>query len=104
MFTVTVTAEQLETIRGYLPDVAAAAKPYRAPAKRATTRRPAIKWQSPGLPPLKPMKVSEQDAAERDWNAECARARVLVAEGKPSEAELTLRELIALHYPESVAK
>lgn len=55
--------------------------------------------KAPGLPPLRPMKVSEQDAAEAAWNAECARAAAGVAAGRPSRAEIELRTLIALHRP-----
>lgn len=55
--------------------------------------------KAPGLPPLRPMKVSEQDAAEAAWNAECARAAADVAAGRPSSAEIGLRALIALHRP-----
>ena len=53
--------------------------------------------KSPGLPTLRPMKVSEQDAAEAAWKAECETAARVVADGKPSEAEATLRDLIATH-------
>lgn len=55
--------------------------------------------KAPGLPPLRPMKVSEQDAAERDWKAECASAAADLAAGRPSRAENELRALIALHRP-----
>ena len=53
--------------------------------------------KSPGLPPLRPMKVSEQDAAEAAWNSACDEARATVAVGNPSDAEATLRDLIAIH-------
>lgn len=53
--------------------------------------------KSPGLPPLRPMKVSEQDAAEAAWKIVCDEARAVVASGKPSEAEAALRDLIAIH-------
>lgn len=53
--------------------------------------------KAPGLPPLRPLKLSEADAAEAAWNAACEEAREAVASGKPSEAETTLRELIAIH-------
>lgn len=53
--------------------------------------------KAPGLPPLRPLKVSEMDAAEAAWNAACEDARAVVASGKPSEAETVLRELIARH-------
>ena len=53
--------------------------------------------KSPGLPPLRPMKVSEQDAAEAAWKAECKTAARVIADGKPSDAEATLRGLIAIH-------
>ena len=53
--------------------------------------------KSPGLPPLRPMKVSEQDAAEAAWNSACDEARATVADGKPSDAERKLRALIAQH-------
>lgn len=53
--------------------------------------------KSPGLPPLRPMKVSEQDAAEAAWKAECKTAARVVADGKPSDAERKLRALIARH-------
>lgn len=55
--------------------------------------------KAPGLPPLRPMKVSEQDNAERTWNAACAEAARSVAAGRPSDAEAYLRDLIALHRP-----
>ena len=100
-----------------------AAKPVRATKPRATpaaaepfspnTDNPAVdefmrrkhdpKWKpkapkmGPGLPPLRPMKVSEQDAAEAAWKAECKTAARVVADGKPSEAEAALRDLIAIH-------
>ena len=100
-----------------------AAKPVRATKPRATlaavepfspnTGAPAVdafmrrkrnpKWKplplpkAPGLPPLRAMKVSEQDAAEAAWKAECRDARDRVASGRPSEAEMTLRGLIAIH-------
>ena len=53
--------------------------------------------KSPGLPPLRPMKVSEQDAAEAAWKAECKTAARVIADGKPSDAERELRALIAIH-------
>jgi hypothetical protein len=53
--------------------------------------------KSPGLPPLRPMKVSEQDAAEAAWKSACDGARATVADGKPSAAERELRALIAIH-------
>lgn len=53
--------------------------------------------KSPGLPPLRPMKVSEQDAAEAAWKLAAEDAAKLVASGKPSEAEAALRDLIAIH-------
>lgn len=53
--------------------------------------------KAPGLPPLRPMKVSEQDAAERAWKSECDEARDRVASGNPSDAEQHLRNLIATH-------
>lgn len=53
--------------------------------------------KSPGLPALRPMKVSEQDAAEAAWRAECKTAARVIADGKPSEAERELRDLIAIH-------
>lgn len=53
--------------------------------------------KSPGLPPLRAMKVSEQDAAERDWKRECERAAEAVAAGGRSDAEETLQTLIAIH-------
>lgn len=53
--------------------------------------------KSPGLPPLRPMKVSEQDAAERAYRSEAQIAAEDIAQGKMPEAERTLRELIALH-------
>lgn len=53
--------------------------------------------KSPGLPPLRPMKVSEQDAAEAAWKAECETAARVIAGGKPSDAERELRDLIAIH-------
>lgn len=54
---------------------------------------------APGLPPLRPMKVSEQDRAEWAWNAACTEAAESVAAGRPSDAEVHLRDLIALHRP-----
>jgi len=53
--------------------------------------------KSPGLPALRPMKVSEQDAAEAAWKAECETAARVIADGKPSDAEAVLRGLIAIH-------
>lgn len=53
--------------------------------------------KAPGLPPLRPLKLREADAAEAAWNAACEKAREAVASGKPSKAETTLRELIAIH-------
>ena len=50
-----------------------------------------------GLPPLRPMKVSEFDAAEAEWKAECEAAARVIADGRPSDAEVTLRDLIAIH-------
>lgn len=61
--------------------------------------RPLPLPKAPGLPPLRPMKLSEQDAAERDWRAEAQRAAADVAAGMASAAELALRALIALHRP-----
>lgn len=104
-------------------DALNAAKPVRATKPRATpaavepfspnTGNPAVdafmrrkhnpKWKpkapkmSGGLPALRPMKVSEQEAAEAAWNAACEEARATVASGKPSDAERELRGLIALH-------
>lgn len=66
---------------------------------RKTFPQPKI---GPGLPPLRPMKVSEQERAERDWDAEVERAAERVASGKPSESEAVLRDLIELHYPSFV--
>ena len=133
LFTVTLSGDQLATLRAFLDyaggapaDLYAAldaAKPVRATKPRATpaavepfspnTGNPAVdefmrrkhnpKWKPlplpkpSGLPPLRPMKVSEQDAAERAWKAECDVARDRVASGKPSDAERELRDLIALH-------
>lgn len=100
-----------------------AAKPARATKPRATpaavepfspnTGNPAVdafmrrrhnpKWKplplpkSPGLPPLRPMKVSEFDAAEAAWKSACEEARATVADCKPSDAERELRALIAIH-------
>lgn len=59
--------------------------------------KPKAPKMGPGLPPLRPMKVSEQDAAEAAWNSACDEARAVVASGKQSDAERELRELIALH-------
>lgn len=53
--------------------------------------------KAPGLPTLRPMKVSEQDEAEAAWNRECDDARDRVASGNPSDAEQHLRNLIATH-------
>lgn len=76
-----------------------AAKPVRARAAAKPSQPPRLAPmpKTPGLPPLRPMKVREQDRAERDWNAECERARAAVAAGEQSQAERVLRELIALH-------
>lgn len=78
---------------------AAKPKATRKPAapKPAAPKPAAIKWQSPGLPPLRPMKVSEIDAAEDAWNREVLRARAEVAAGRESEAGIALRHLVALH-------
>ena len=143
LFTVTLTAAQIEAIRGAaeyalrkqygadedlvalltLPEALDAAKPVRATRPRATTAavepfspntgdpavdefmrrkhnpkyKPLPLPKSPGLPPLRPMKVSEQDAAEAAWKSACDEARAVVASGKPSEAEARLRDLIAIH-------
>ena len=61
--------------------------------------RPLPLPKAPGARPLRPMKVSEQDAAERAWNAACAEAAEDVAAGRPSAAVVHLRDLIALHRP-----
>lgn len=133
LFTVTLSGDQLATLRAFLDyaggapaDLYAAldaAKPVRATKPRAprpavepfspNTGDPAVddfmrrkhnpKYKplplprSPRLPPLRPMKVSEQDAAEAAWKSACEEARAVVANGKPSEAEATLRDLIAIH-------
>ena len=60
--------------------------------------------KSLGLPTLRPMKVSEQDAAEAAWKRECRDARETVASGKPSDAERELRGLIAIHRPLSTTR
>ena len=65
--------------------------------KRNPKWKPLPLPKAPGRPPLRPMKVSEQDAAEAAWKSACDVARAVVASGKPSEAEETLRDLIALH-------
>lgn len=59
--------------------------------------KPKAPKMGPGLPPLRPLKVSESDAAEAAWKSACDEARAVVASGKPSEAEATLRDLIAIH-------
>ena len=59
--------------------------------------KPKAPKRGPGLPPLRPMKVSEQDAAEAAWKSACDEARATVADGKPSDAERELRALIAQH-------
>ena len=59
--------------------------------------KPKAPKMGPGLPPLRPMKVSEQVAAEAAWKSACDEARATVADGKPSDAEATLRDLIARH-------
>lgn len=41
--------------------------------------------------------MSEADAAEAAWNAACETAAEVVTSGKPSEAEATLRDLVAIH-------
>lgn len=53
--------------------------------------------KSPGLPDLRPMKVSQQDAAERAWLTATLEASEMVALGQRSHAEVELRTLIALH-------
>lgn len=53
--------------------------------------------KAPGLPALRPMKVSEQDAAERDWRGVATDAREDIAHGVMPAVEKTLRELISLH-------
>ena len=93
--TLRVTDAQLEAIRGVLPDLAEKAQPI----KKRAPRGAAIKWQSPGLPPLKRMTVSEMDRAEADWNRACVEARRDVTEGRESRAGLLLRELVARHRP-----
>lgn len=66
-------------------------------------RKHSPKWKhlplpkAPGLPTLRPMKVSEQDAAEAAWKRACNEARDRVACGEPSDAEAALRDLIAVH-------
>ena len=143
LFTVTLTAAQIEAIRGAaeyalrkqygadedlvalltLPEALDAAKKVRATKPRATpaavepfspnTGDPAVdafmrrkhnpKYKplplpkSPGLPTLRPMKASEQDAAEAAWKHACNEARDRVACGEPSDAEAVLRGLIATH-------
>lgn len=140
LFTVTLTADELASIRGALEhnarpdqgygsdaDLAAIPSALAAldAAKPARTRRavadpfapntgnPAVdafmrrkhnpKWKplrlpsAPGLPSLRPMKVSEQDAAEAAWKHACNEARDRVACGQPSDAEAALRDLIATH-------
>lgn len=59
--------------------------------------KPKAPKMGPGLPPLRPMKVSEQDAAEAAWKSACDEACATVADGKPSDAERELRALIARH-------
>ena len=59
--------------------------------------KPKAPKMGPGLPPLKPLKVSETDAAEAAWKSACDEARAVVADGKPSDAERELRALIAIH-------
>ena len=59
--------------------------------------KPKAPKMGPGLPPLRPMKVSEQVAAEAAWKAECETAARVIADGKPSDAEAVLRGLIAIH-------
>lgn len=95
---------------GFAPADARAATDALAAAGYVIRKAPAPRVKGPklpplptmrGLPPLKPMTVSEADRAEREWNQECARAREAVAAGRPSDAEATLRDLIALHYPAS---
>lgn len=139
LFTVTITADEIQCIRDLLGrashlecaasgdarilEALDAAKPARATKPRATpaavepfspnTGNPAVdafmrrrhnpKWKplplpkSPGPPPLRPMKVSEFDAADAAWKSVCEEARATVADCKPSEAERALRDLIATH-------
>jgi len=59
--------------------------------------KPKAPKMGPGLPPLRPMKVSEQVAAEAAWKAECETAARVIADGKTPEAESMLRHLIAVH-------
>ena len=59
--------------------------------------KPKAPKMSVGLPPLRPMRVSEQDAAEAAWKSACEEARETVACGAPSDAERELRALIARH-------
>ena len=121
-FSVILEEHELEILRHYLPTAAASAKPVRARAARTAAaveaftpntgnaavdefmrRKHDPKWKpkapkmGPGLPPLKPLKVSEQDAAEAAWKSACDEARAVVADGKPSKAEAILRDLIATH-------
>lgn len=102
--------EKALIVAGFEPADARAATDALAAAGYVIRKAPTPRAKGPklpslpamrGLPPLKPMTVSEADEAERQWNRECERAREAIALGCPSEAESTLRELIALHYPAS---
>ena len=55
---------------------------------------------APGLPPLRTMKVSEQDAAEAAWERECEAARRAIDEGEKPAAQVELERLIRLHRPQ----
>tara|TARA_R100000664_G_C2711003_1_gene107837 strand:- start:636 stop:812 length:177 start_codon:yes stop_codon:yes gene_type:complete len=48
---------------------------------------------------LRPLKVREFEQMERDWNRACIEAAEDVAAGRQSQAEIHLRDLIALHRP-----
>lgn len=121
LYRLTVTAEELAKVRDaighdggakpYRPRVAAAqSEPFNPntgdPALDAFMTahhnpkwRPAPLPKSPGLPALRPMKVYEQDEAERAWKFEARKAAEDIAAGKMPEAEAALREFIAIHRP-----
>ena len=67
--------------------------------KHDPKHRPLPLPKAPGARPLPKWTVSDMDEAERAWNAACAEAAESVAAGRPSDAEVELRTMIALHRP-----
>lgn len=59
--------------------------------------RPLPMPKAPGMKPLRPMTVSEQDAADRNFREAARIARADIDYGNMPAAEERLRELIALH-------